>query len=146
MKKLLILALALVPALAHAQLVTEEAVRPNIRLEIGGDGSNYRVVTLYGKSDHINIPFGLDFQAGWELLIGKRTHATAGLFREVPAIGLELSVLKSFTGDLIGSGKPFLRLFVRGFMDADEPDGTRTASTFGRFRGTVGFSAGWKID
>lgn len=146
MKNLLILALALAPSFALAQIVTEEAVRPDIRLEIGGDGSNYRVVTLYGDSNHINIPFGLDFQAGWSVLIGKRTHSMDGLFSETPALGVELFFQKSFTGDLIGSGKPFLRISARGFMDADEPDGSRTASEFGRFRGTLVVSAGWKID
>lgn len=146
MKKLLIFALAVAPALCAAQLVTEEAVRPNIRLEFGGDGSTYRVVTLYGDRNHVNIPFGLDFEAGWSILIGKRTHSMEGLFSETPALGLELSVTKSFTGELLGSGKPFLQLSLRMFMDADEPDGSRTSNDFGRFRATFVASAGWKID
>ncbi len=139
-----VLALAVAPAFAFAQIAQSDTPPPfaAMRQEFGGDGSVYTLTSLGGHEVWFDLPFGLDFSAGWSVVVGKRTRDLDGLFQEVPAYGLEVYTLKTFT-DGIGSGKPFVRLSLRALMDGDQPGGTRDIE---QFRFTAAVSLGWRVD
>lgn len=143
MKSLLPLALLLAasPAFSQTIKVVEPDTPPPLTTffqEFGSDGSAYTLTNAGGKEHWFNLPFGLDFSGGWQVVVGKRTADMDGTFTEIPAYGLELYGLKRIGGD-----GAYVRIGLRGLFDGT--DGGVSSFSRQRLRGaatlTIGFRA-----
>ena len=106
--------------------------------EYGGDGSVYSIFVVGGNQLYFPLPWGLDFSAGWEVLVGKRTRDLEGVLTEVPAWGVALYGMKYIGGD-----GAFIRASLRGMFDSD-PIGTMNRSHNQRLNMTITISIGWR--
>ena len=130
---------------SSVQLTQNSTERPfQIRQEFGGDGSLYTLMNLGGMGKYYAIPWGFEFEAGWNILVGKRTSKIGNILTEVPAYGGELYIFKTLTGGMQGmyAGKPTIRFSLRGMLDGDQPDGTRGPP---RLRITAVVAIGWAV-
>lgn len=118
----LLLALALLPVACAAQTVqiVEPSTPPPLTTfvqEFGADGSVYSLTSAGGLQRHFNLPFHLDFDGGYQIVLGKRTSQMGDLLNSVPAFGLEFFGQKGIGGD-----GAFVRLGVRVLFDGSQED------------------------
>ena len=139
MKRLFTAAIAaLVVSPATAQITQPDTPLPftEFRQEYGGDGSMYTMTSLGGYAVYFDLPFSMDFTAGWSFVVGKRTKELDSVFIETPAWGFEVYGLK-----YIGGRGAFIRTSLRAIMDSD-PDDARRAQGMSL---TAAVSIGFKM-